>query len=45
MFEIAQFTQKYKTMARAHSRGAQDGNHNLPPFNAELARPNRAGDN
>ena len=34
MFEIAQFTQKYQTMARAHSRGAQDGNHNLPPFNA-----------
>src|SRR6266851_2995640 len=34
MFEIAQFTQKYQTMARAHLRGAQDGNHNLPSANA-----------
>jgi hypothetical protein len=34
MFEIAQFSQKYQTMTRAHSRGAQDGNHNLPPANA-----------
>ena len=34
MSEIAQLTQKYQTMTRAHSRGAQDGNRNLPPGNA-----------
>lgn len=30
MIEIAQLSQKYQTMTRAHLRGAQDGSHNLP---------------